>query len=97
MSDCDKVKEFISDYIEKRLTPGLKTELDNHFQQCPDCQLVLERIPKVQSLMSNLEQQNGNPHTNETRNQFNRKVDRLEYMGKTKKNQWDGKRRNRSI
>jgi hypothetical protein len=54
MIDCDKVKEFMSDYIEKRLTPGLKTQLDNHFQQCPDCQLVLERIPKVQSLMSNL-------------------------------------------
>jgi hypothetical protein len=54
MIDCDKVKEFISDYIEKRLTPGLKKELDNHFKQCPDCQLVLERIPKVQSLMSNL-------------------------------------------
>ena len=47
--------------------------------------------------MSNLEQKNGNPHTNETRNQFNRKVNRLEYMGKTKKNQWDRKRRNRSI
>jgi putative zinc finger protein len=54
MTDCDRVMEFISDYIEKRLTPGLKTELDNHFQQCPDCKLVLERIPKVQSLMGNL-------------------------------------------
>ena len=54
MIDCDKVKGFISDYIEKRLTPGLKTELDNHFQQCPNCKLVLERIPKVQSLMNNL-------------------------------------------
>ena len=47
--------------------------------------------------MSNLEQQNGNTHTNQTTNQFNRKVDRLEYLGKTKKNHWDGKRRNRSI
>ncbi len=47
--------------------------------------------------MSNLEQQNGNPHTNETRNQFNKKVDRLEYLGKAKRNQWRNKRRNRSI
>ena len=47
--------------------------------------------------MSNLEQQNGNPHINQARNQFNRKVDRLEYMGNTKKNQWDRKRRHRSI
>ena len=47
--------------------------------------------------MSNLEQKNGNPHTNETMKQLNRKVNRLEYMGITKKNQWNGKRRNRSI
>ena len=47
--------------------------------------------------MSNLEQKNGNLHTNEARSQFNRKVNRLEYMGKTKKNHWGGKRRNRSI
>lgn len=55
MIDCDKVKEYVSEYLEKRLTPGLKTELDNHFQNCPDCKSVLERMPKIQSLMSNLE------------------------------------------
>jgi len=54
MTDCDKVNEYISDYIEKRLSPNLKTELDNHFQLCASCRLVMERIPKVQSLMSNL-------------------------------------------
>lgn len=54
MIDCDKVKEFISDYIERRLTPGLSAELKNHFQECADCNMVLERMPKVQSLMSNL-------------------------------------------
>ncbi len=54
MIDCDKAMEFISEYIEKRLTPGLKTELNNHFQQCSDCKLILERIPKVQSLISNM-------------------------------------------
>ena len=54
MIDCDKVKEYVSDYIEKHLTPGLKTELDDHFQQCSDCKLVLERIPKLQSIMGNL-------------------------------------------
>jgi len=47
--------------------------------------------------MSNLDQRNGNPHTNETRNQFNKKVDKLGYLGQTKRNEWEGKRRNRSI
>ena len=54
MIDCDKVKEFISEYIEKRLSPNLRTELDNHFQFCTSCKLVVKRIPKVQSLMGNL-------------------------------------------
>jgi|14_taG_2_1085336.scaffolds.fasta_scaffold21083_2 type VI protein secretion system component Hcp len=48
-------------------------------------------------LMSNLEQQNGHPHTNETRNQFNKIVSRYRVLGKSKKVHWDGKRRNRSI
>jgi len=47
--------------------------------------------------MSNLDQRNGNPHTNETRNQLNKKIDRLVYLGQTKRNEWEGKRRNRSI
>jgi hypothetical protein len=54
MTNCDKVKEYISDYIEKRLTPSLKTELDNHFQFCASCRKLLERIPKIQSIIGNL-------------------------------------------
>ena len=47
--------------------------------------------------MSNLEQQNGHPHTNETRNQFNKTVSKYRVLGSSKKVQWDGKRRNRSV
>lgn len=54
MTDCDKVKDFISEYLEKRLTPDLKSELYNHFQVCSSCRIVLERIPKVQSLLNKL-------------------------------------------
>ena len=54
MTDCDKVKEHISDYIEKRLSPNLKSELENHFQICTDCQLKVERIPQVKTMMGNL-------------------------------------------
>jgi len=42
------------------------------------------------------DQQNGQPHTNDTRNTFNNRVGRY-VMLNTKKVQWDGKRRNRSI
>jgi len=43
------------------------------------------------------DQQNGQPHTNDTRNTFNKRVSRYIMLGSTKKVQWDGKRRNRSI
>jgi len=38
-----------------------------------------------------------NSQVNDTRNNFNQKVERLSMLGKTKKVQWDAKRRHRSI
>ena len=43
------------------------------------------------------DQQNGNPHTNETRNQFNRRVSRFLMLRRTKKVQWSDRRRHRNI
>jgi hypothetical protein len=43
------------------------------------------------------EQQNGNPCTNETRNNFNRRVAKYSMLGKTKKVQWSDRRRHRNI
>lgn len=48
--------------------------------------------------MTNTEQQNnGNPHTQETRNKFNQTVARYSILGKSKKIQWSDKRRYRNI
>lgn len=48
--------------------------------------------------MSNIDQQNnGNPHTQETRNLFNQKVARLAILGQSKKVKWSDKRRYRNI
>jgi hypothetical protein len=48
--------------------------------------------------MSNIDQQNnGNPHTQETRNSFNQKVAKLAMLGRSKKVQWSDKRRYRNI
>jgi hypothetical protein len=54
MIDCDKVQEYISDYIEKRMTPGLQVELESHFQQCNECNTILQRIPQIQDLIKNM-------------------------------------------
>ncbi len=43
------------------------------------------------------QQQNGNPHTNETRNDFNHKVSKLGYLGKSNRIKWSGFRRFRNI
>ena len=48
-------------------------------------------------MTTNQESNNGQSQINSARNSFNSNVSRLSMLGKTKKVQWDGKRRNRSI
>ena len=43
------------------------------------------------------EKNNGNSQLNNTRESFNEKVSKLSILGKTKKVQWENKRRYRSI
>ena len=43
------------------------------------------------------DQQNGNTQLNNERSNFNRKVSVLSILGRTKKVQWDGRRRYRTI
>ena len=47
--------------------------------------------------MSTSDQQNGNTQLNSERASYNRKVSNLALLGNTKKVQWDGKRRYRTI
>lgn len=48
-------------------------------------------------MTTNQDTNNGQTQVNTIRNSFNNKVSRLSMLGKTKKVQWDGRRRNRSI
>ncbi len=48
-------------------------------------------------MTTNQDTNNGQTQVNTVRNSFNNKVSRLSMLGKTKKVQWDGRRRNRSI
>ena len=43
------------------------------------------------------EQQNGNTQLNGERNELNKRVSKLAYLGNTKKVTWNGRRRNRTI
>jgi hypothetical protein len=48
-------------------------------------------------MTTNQQNNSGQTQINSARETFNSKVSRLSMMGKTKKVQWDGRRRNRSI
>jgi hypothetical protein len=43
------------------------------------------------------EQSNGNTQVNSTRDSYNNKVSKLNMLGSTKRLEWEGKRRHRSI
>jgi len=43
------------------------------------------------------QQTNGNPHTNETRNDLNNKISKYKMLGNSKKVLWSDKRRFRNI
>jgi len=47
--------------------------------------------------MSNNNKPTGNPVTNDTRSDFNRRVEKYKMMGSTKGKEWKGRMRNRSI
>lgn len=47
--------------------------------------------------MSTSDQTNGNTQLNSERNQLNNRVNKLNMLGKSKKVQWEGMRRHRTI
>ena len=47
--------------------------------------------------MNTSDQTNGNTQLNTERNQLNRRVSKLSMLSKSKKEQWDGMRRHRTI
>ncbi len=54
MIGCDRIKEHISDYLEKRLIPQSKKEFEFHISDCSDCRLIVEQIPHIKSRLFNL-------------------------------------------
>ncbi|RMF57245.1 MAG: hypothetical protein D6748_11580, partial [Calditrichaeota bacterium] len=47
MSECDKLRDRLSDYVDGELSAGLKEELEIHLQVCTDCQETLHRYRAV--------------------------------------------------
>ena len=51
---CCNVVRFLADYLEKRLEPGLRTDLDAHLQKCPRCVAQLRSYESTVSLLRSL-------------------------------------------
>lgn len=64
MSDCQKVVEFLSAYLEGDLDPETIEGLDGHLQDCPPCVYFVDtfrrmiaatgRIPTIETIPSEL-------------------------------------------
>ena len=54
MTECDKFKVYISDYLENKISPHSKKQFNSHLGTCPECSIRIKQISKMQSLLSGL-------------------------------------------
>ena len=54
-SSCEEVLALLSDYVDGLLSPDLCTALEEHFEQCPDCFVVVDSLRKMLILYRRLE------------------------------------------
>jgi anti-sigma factor (TIGR02949 family) len=51
---CCNVVRFLADYLERRLDPHTRTELDAHLQKCPRCVAQLRTYESTVTLLRSL-------------------------------------------
>jgi len=51
---CCKVVRFLADYLERRVEPHLRAELDAHLTRCPQCVTQLRTYESTVSLLRSL-------------------------------------------
>ena len=44
---CSKVREILFEYIDGTLSKSELSAIEEHLQNCPDCQLELEQIKRI--------------------------------------------------
>ena len=45
--ECERVWEYISEYIDRRLEPSALADVENHLQNCEVCSAVLDSTRNV--------------------------------------------------
>jgi anti-sigma factor RsiW len=51
---CGSVVKLLADYLERRLPPPVREELDAHLQRCPRCVTQLRTYESTVSLLRSL-------------------------------------------
>ena len=54
MGGCDRLKNYFSDYLEKKLDPLITSEIDQHLHQCENCKRIVQQLSQLQSVMAEL-------------------------------------------
>jgi anti-sigma factor RsiW len=50
--DCRHVWDYISDYIDGEVEPGLRLEIDHHLEHCEICSAVMDSARNMLVLMA---------------------------------------------
>jgi anti-sigma factor RsiW len=51
---CCRIVQFLAEYLEQRLEPGTRSELEAHLQKCPRCVSQLRTYESTVSLLRSL-------------------------------------------
>jgi anti-sigma factor RsiW len=52
---CHRIVELLADYLEGRLSPDTRADLDRHLQGCPSCVTQLKTYQSTVSLLRSLD------------------------------------------
>jgi len=56
MITCDRVKQLLSEFLDNQISPDLRVLMETHFQNCPDCNLLLEDVKFVTHRLNTVQQ-----------------------------------------
>ncbi len=70
MSSCSRILDLLLDYLEGRLAPDVRAELDRHVARCASCVAYLRTYRSTVSLLESLREEDLPPELRTTLKAF---------------------------
>ncbi|MBI2834864.1 MAG: zf-HC2 domain-containing protein [Acidobacteria bacterium] len=70
MRPCSRVVTLLLDYLEGRLLPAVRAELDEHLSRCPSCVSQVRTYRSTVSLLKSLREEDLPPELRTTLHSF---------------------------